>query len=57
MKVSQDFNFTVNVGGESITTYVQHFNASVVEKQEELLMKLIAHVANEEFVNITLDRG
>ena len=55
--VSRDFEFVINSGGESVTAYVQHFNASMVEKQDELIMRLITHVANEEFVNITIDRS
>lgn len=55
--VSQDFEFAINSGGESVTAYVQHFSAMMVEKQDELIMKLITHVANEEFVNITIDRS
>lgn len=55
--VSKDFEFVINSGRESVIAYVQHFTASLVEKQDELIMKVITRAANEEFVNITIDRN
>lgn len=56
-KVSQDFEFVIKDDNDPITVYVQHFTASIVNKQEELMMRLITRVANEEFVNVTIDKS